>query len=99
MALKLHYFDGYGRMEPIRQLLVHAKVEFEEVKYSFESFAASKALFEWGQVPAIEFDGVIYCQTQAMFRFLGNKHGLYPTDASQAYRVDSLIDAISDLGQ
>jgi glutathione S-transferase len=87
MALKLHYFDGMGRMEPIRQLLTHAKAEYEEVKYSFEEYGKAKAsgIFEWGQVPAIEHEGNLYTQTQAMFRFLGSMHGYYPKEAGPAY--------------
>ena len=31
-------------------------------------------------------------------RFLGKKHGFYPEDATQAYWVDSLLDALADFG-
>ena len=34
--LKMVYFDAYGRGEPIRILLGHAKVPFEDERLTFE---------------------------------------------------------------
>ncbi len=36
-------------------------------------------------------------QTNSILRFLGVKHGYYPTDAFEAYRADSFVDALNDL--
>ena len=50
--LKLYYFDIFGRAEPIRILLDHAKVPFEDIKFSFAEFPALKEkmgdAFEFG---------------------------------------------------
>lgn len=53
---KVYYFQGYGRAEPIRMLLAHAKEQFEDIQYSFEEWAKVKAegKFEFGQLPAVE---------------------------------------------
>ena len=40
--IKVHYFAGYGRAEAIRMLLACAKVEFEDVHYTFENLPALK---------------------------------------------------------
>ena len=40
--LKLHYFDGYVRAEAIRMLLNHAKVPFEDIRYSWPDFQKLK---------------------------------------------------------
>jgi glutathione S-transferase len=97
--MKVHYFSGYGRAEAIRMLLAHAKVEFEDVHYTFETLPALKETgnLEFGQVPAVEIDGKWYAQSTSILRMLGKKYGYYPDDAFEAWRVDSTIDALGDL--
>ena len=43
---KMSYFDGYGRAEPIRLMLHHAKAGFDDDRISFE---------EWPKVKASKF--------------------------------------------
>lgn len=97
--MKLHYLDIYGRAEPIRMLLNHAKIEFEDVRYSREEFPEKKAELnlEFGQVPMLEVDGKQYTQSFSILRFLGSKHGYYPSDPYKAYLVDSFLDGLNDL--
>jgi glutathione S-transferase len=99
--MKLYYFDVYGRAEPIRVLLWHAKQEFEDVRMTQEQFATlcteNKVQLEFGQVPVLELDGKFYCQSHAILRMLGMKFGYYPADAEAAWKVDSTLDAISDV--
>ena len=56
--MKLYYFDIYGRAEPLRILLKHAKQEFEDVRFEFGEFKILKEemgdRFEFGQVPVLE---------------------------------------------
>jgi len=40
---KLIYFGVYARAEPIRILLHHAKVEYEDKRISFEEWGALKS--------------------------------------------------------
>ena len=99
MSIRVHYFAGYGKGEAIRMLLAHAKVEFEDVTYTFETVADVKASgnLEFGQLPAVEIDGKWYAQSNSILRMLGKKYGYYPEDAYQSWRVDSTIDAVGDL--
>ena len=57
--VKVYYFDIYAKAEPIRMLLNHAKVEFEDVRMTQEQWPAIKQELnlEFGQVPAVELDG------------------------------------------
>ena len=60
--LKLHYFPLYGRGEPIRMLLDHAGVKFEENKITFADWPALKTSgkFEGGFIPGLEWkDGTM----------------------------------------
>lgn len=98
--MKLYYFDIYGRAEPMRMLLWHAKQAFEDVRLSPEDFAKLKGegKFEFGQVPALEIDGKTYTQTAAILRLLGRKFGYYPIDdAEKGWKVDSTVDSLGDI--
>ena len=97
--MKLHYFDGYGRGEAVRILLNHAGAEYEDVRYKREDWIKVKGdntKYEYGQIPVLEKDGKFYSQSDAILRLLGREYGYYPSDAEAAYRVDNLIDLISD---
>eukprot|EP00347_Sterkiella_histriomuscorum_P020909 403335995 len=99
MSYKLHYLPVYSRAEPIRMLFSHAKVQYEEINYQFEDLAGLKGTgkFEFGQIPAIEKDGKMYVQSQAILRYLGVTFNYYPQDAYQAYLVDSILDSVNDI--
>ena len=57
--MKFHYFELYCRGEPIRALLRHAKVDFEDVQIPLgsEKWTEFKKECEFGQVPIFEKDG------------------------------------------
>ena len=60
---KLIYFDIYGKAEPIRMMLHHAKVQFEDVRLADEQFYTMKAAGEFpvGQVPVwVSDEGKMY---------------------------------------
>ena len=73
MTTRIHYFDGYGRAEPMRFLLTHAKADYEDVIVSYETLAKYKAdgFAEFGQIPIIEKDGLRLVQTWSILRYLG----------------------------
>ena len=99
MPIKVHYFDAYGKAEALRMLLAHAKLEFENVHYTHATLPEAKdsGNLEFGQLPVLEIDGKFFAQSQATLRMLGKQHGYYPADAYEAWRVDSILDAINDL--
>ncbi len=100
---KLYYFNIYGRAEPIRLLLNHAKVPFEDCRIPFPDWPANKGKFEFGQMPALEIidengNTKTYTQTISILRYLSIRHGYYPLDkAEQAWEIDSALDTVSDL--
>ncbi|XP_071404563.1 glutathione S-transferase-like [Pithys albifrons albifrons] len=97
---KLHYFNGRGRMEPIRWLLAAAGVEFEE------SFLEKKddltklqkdgsLLFQ--QVPMVEIDGMKMVQTRAIANYIATKYNLYGKDLKERALIDMYVEGIFDL--
>lgn len=99
MTTKVHYFDGYGRAEPIRMLLVYCKIDFENINYTDETLPIAKASgnLEFGQLPVLEVEGKFFSQSGAILRLLGAKHGFYPEDPYTAWKIDSIIDSVGDL--
>ncbi|CAI2377234.1 unnamed protein product [Moneuplotes crassus] len=95
--MKVYYFDLYGRAEPIRLLLTHAKAEFEDVRLTGESWQEFKADSEkckYGQVPVFEKDGKFYPQGGAILRYLGGVHGYYPEDVEARFTVDEITNLL-----
>lgn len=97
--IKVHYFTGYGRAEPIRMLLNHSKKEFEDIRYTFEEWGKIKpeGRFEFGQLPAVEVDGEVFTQSASVLRALGQMHGYYSTEPVTMWKIDSTIDALNDV--
>ncbi len=96
--MKLYYFDLYGRGEPIRLLLNHAKQEFEDVRISFEDWGKFKEDPEkckYGQVPILEREGKQYTQSSAIMSYLGESFGYSPEDIELRFKAAELVDLIS----
>ncbi len=98
--MKLYYFDFiWGRGDPIRMLLEHAKVEYENVTLKVEQFIELKGSgkLEFGQMPMLETaDGRHLVQSWALLRYLGRQYGYYPNEPEEAWKIDSTIDSVED---
>ena len=95
---KLIYFNGRGRGEIIRYILVQAGVEYEDNRVSFEEFAKIKPTLPAGSLPVLEVDGVQLAGSGTIARFLAEKHGLAGGNDFENAQIDSLIDVVRDLG-
>ena len=85
---KLYYLPYYIRGEPLRLLLTHAKVDFEDLT----DFGSYKHLMPNGQVPVLELqDGTKLFDTVALLNFLAKRHGYYPKDDIIAAKSDALM--------
>ena len=101
MQPKLTYFGVYARAEPMRMLLAHAKVSYEDDRMDFAEFGKRKAagFFPNGQAPLWFQDGNQYFESLAILRFIGRQHGYYPPEFHDMWRCDSIIDFTNDFLQ
>ena len=50
-----------------------------------------------GQVPILEYDGVVFCQSTTIARFLAKKYNLAGKDDVAAAEADQVVDALNDI--
>ncbi|KAL8172768.1 UNVERIFIED_CONTAM: hypothetical protein K2H54_017546, partial [Gekko kuhli] len=97
---KLYYFDGRGKMEPIRWLLAAAGVEFEEeileTREQYEKLLQDGDLL-FQQVPMVEMDGMKMVQTRAILHYIAAKHNLYGKDLKERVLIDTYVEGTTDL--
>ncbi|KAM6279764.1 uncharacterized protein LJ264_002164 [Porphyrio hochstetteri] len=99
---RLTYFNGRGRMEPVRWLLAAAGVEFEEIfletKEQYEKLIQDGVLL-FQQVPLVEMDGMKMVQTRAILSYIAGKYNLYGKDLKERALIDVYVEGITDLMQ
>jgi len=95
---KLTYFDFYCRAEAARMVFALAGVEFEDHRLSVEYYEKNwKELKEktpFGQIPLLEFDGKVFCQSVAITRYLANKFGCAGKTELERLQADMIVDCI-----
>ena len=97
---KLKYFSAYGLGAPIRMMLNHAGVAFEDIHIDGAKFKEMKENGELpgGQVPIwIDEEGRTFNQVKAIMIYLGKIHGYYPEDPWDAYEDDWALANQADL--
>uniref|UniRef100_A0A287DCF3 glutathione transferase n=1 Tax=Ictidomys tridecemlineatus TaxID=43179 RepID=A0A287DCF3_ICTTR len=98
----LHYFDGRGRMEPIRWLLAATGEEFEEkfmkTREDLEKLRNDGSLM-FQQVPMVEIDGMKLVQTKAILNYIAAKHNLYGKDIKERALIDMYTEGMADLNE
>jgi len=96
--MKLYYFDAPGKAEAIRLLLTHAGIKFEDIRFTKDNWGAHKDKFELKQVPVLEDNGKMYCQTTAILEYLGMKYGYLPkNNLEKFYNIMKVIGVVEDL--
>ncbi|GLD91570.1 hypothetical protein PINS_up000103 [Pythium insidiosum] len=96
--LKLTYFNFGGRAEATRLAFYIGNVPFEDHRLTMEEFATLKPSFPAGQVPILEVDSKVICQSQAILRFAGRLANLYPiNDPKAALKIDEILNGMEEL--
>lgn len=92
--LTLHYFELYGRAEPMRMALWKAGVEFNDNRVTGPSWAALKesGKLPYGQVPVLEFeDGTMLGQSDAIMDYIATVHKLKAEDPVAQAKAASVV--------
>merc|ERR1711892_454561 len=95
--LKLTYFDFAGAAEPIRWVLHHGGIPFQDKRIQTrEEFLALKATLLTGQVPVMHIDGEEMPQSNAHLQYVGRLADVFPEDALEAARVLAAMHSVLD---
>ncbi|XP_077350753.1 glutathione S-transferase A4-like [Festucalex cinctus] len=98
--VKLHYFNGRGKMESIRWLLTVAGVEFDEFHLTtrdqyLKMLNDGDLMFQ--QVPMVEIDGMKLIQTKAILNYIAEKYNLHGKDIKDRVKINMYSEGLMDL--
>jgi len=95
--MKLTYFDMRGLAENIRLIMAQAGVDYEDCRIEKGQWPGMKDSMPFGQVPALEYDGQVICQSIAIARFVAKENGLAGKDNWTQAQADMVVDCLMDL--
>ncbi|KAE9548931.1 hypothetical protein FO519_007858 [Halicephalobus sp. NKZ332] len=95
---KLTFFPAKGMAEVIRLTLAYAGEPFIDNRIGFPEWEKRKHEVPFQQMPFLEFDGKILCQSAAIARFLAKQFNLAGKDLFEQAEVDALVDLVKDFG-
>jgi len=96
----LTYFPIPGRAEVARLMFKVANVEFADQAITFEDWPKHKGdskRFPVSQMPTLEFDGKVICQSFAIYRYLANEFGQYGSNNSEKVDIDQICETLAEL--
>jgi len=99
MAIVLGYWDARGISEGMRNLLRHAKVDFEDRRHQDrETWTKEKPTLglDFPNLPYLLDGDVKLTQSKAIFRYLGRKYDFYGKTEAEVIRADLAEQQIND---
>nr|XP_022903512.1 glutathione S-transferase-like [Onthophagus taurus]XP_022903513.1 glutathione S-transferase-like [Onthophagus taurus] len=99
MVPKLTYFNGKWMAELTRLLFSYGDVEFEDIRviHNSSEWESLKPKTPFGQLPLLEENGKVVCQSTAIARYAAKKVGLMGANDWENLEIDAIVDTISDL--
>ncbi|CAH1247078.1 HPGDS [Branchiostoma lanceolatum] len=94
---KLTYFNARARGELVRLIFAAAGVEYEDVRFDYEQWAAFKESTPMGQIPVLEVEGRTMCQSLAIARYVARETGLCGKTSWAEAQVDMFVCGADDL--
>ncbi|XP_067932285.1 hematopoietic prostaglandin D synthase-like [Watersipora subatra] len=97
--MRLTYFNARARAELARLLFKLAGKEFTDRRVEGEEWTALKPSTPKGQLPILEVDGKMMCESGAICRYLAREFGLYGSDNWEAAICDQILDTVDSVFQ
>ena len=99
-GITLHYFDVHARGECIKMIMRYYGMVYSDHLIDFMQEwpkLKTEGFTEFGQVPRLDIDGMQMVQSYAIYRYLCQKNGAYPTDPYEIYLVESICNLRDDI--
>ena len=94
---KLYYFNGRGGGEHIRFIFAQTGVQYEDVRFTQETWPEFKPKTPYGQMPVLEVDGNILAGSGPIARYLAEEYGLAGSNAFENAEIAGIVDEASDI--
>ena len=95
--IKIIYLNGRGRAEVPRWICEIGGLSYEDVRLTDAEWDKEKPNTLFGQVPEMEYDGVLVAQSKAISRFLSKKAGLAGKDDMEQLKIDMYVDLVGEM--
>ncbi|XP_067933710.1 glutathione S-transferase 1-like [Watersipora subatra] len=95
--MKLIFFDVKARGEVTRLLFKLAGKDFIDCRLTMEEWAEFKPSTPKGQLPLLEVDGKVICESFAIARYVARELNLYGSSNWEAAVVDMIVESCSGL--
>lgn len=99
--MRLTYFSGPGRAEPVRIALALSGQTWEDHRVDGPTYRALRddGTLPWGLMPVLETEHGVIGETRAILRYVGTLGGTYVGDAWTRARIDEMVDMAAELNR
>jgi len=78
-------------------LFAIAGVEYDDIHVEGNEWDSLKTKTPFGQLPLLEFDGRVFCQSNTIARYLANKFGFAGKTELDKLQAEMIVDCIVDM--